>query len=65
MGYGNRASSKILSNSLSVKLDDTTVSLLIDDDWKADFEISKDWKILKAIPAKLKKDPKIFRVNLI
>lgn len=54
---------KILSNSLSVKLDDTTVSLVIDDDWKADFEISKDWKILKAIPAKLKKDPKILELT--
>jgi hypothetical protein len=53
----------ILSKETEVKLDDVTISLVINKEGKADLVTFKDDKELKVIPAKYKKDKAILELT--
>lgn len=54
---------KILSNETEVQFDDITIGLTIDKEGKAELVTYKEGKILKAIPAKLKKEPAVLELG--
>jgi hypothetical protein len=54
---------QILSQETAITFDDITISLVINTDGKADIEATKEGKILKAIPAKFKKEKAIIELT--
>ncbi len=54
---------QILSKDTAVQFDDITISLVINKDGKADLETTKADKVLKAIPAKLKKETEVLELT--
>lgn len=54
---------QILSKDTAVNFDDVTISLVINNDGKADLETIKADKVLKAIPAKLKKEKAVLELT--
>lgn len=54
---------KILSNETEINFGDITVGLTIDKEGKAELVTTKDGKILKTIPTKLKKEPAVLELG--
>ncbi|WP_140959773.1 DUF4132 domain-containing protein [Flavobacterium jejuense] len=54
---------QILSKDTAIQFDDITISLVINKDGKADLETTKADKVLKAIPAKVKKEKEVLELT--
>ncbi|KIX20263.1 hypothetical protein SY27_14120 [Flavobacterium sp. 316] len=54
---------QILSKDTAITFDDVTISLVINQEGKADLEVTKGDKKLKAIPAKLKKEKELIELT--